>query len=410
VDGKKWPDTGLAKRMVGVLQLAFTPDGRYALAQLDQELLQVWDLTADAGVGHAFNFATPGPSGFRQVPLMHPAPDSRRVALVEADPKVPSLQRGQLSIYRWRLGVYELDTRRRVSGVAGVGVLTAVDWSPDSALIAGAGRRTDPEHGADAGFAFVATAGGQFLLHPTDLPKPATAAALSPDGRTLAVGTGGEVHLYEVRTGRLRHAFQPNAGDVSGLRFHPTGRSLLSESSDGAVFLWDVRGELAKPAEPDAAALDRLWTDLGAENAAPAFRAIRSITAHPAKTLPDLKQRVTLQKRPTAAEIAERVANLSSRLYAERVAAEKELKAMGRIAHPALKAALAADSSAELHARAGRLLATTITPAAVRTTRLVEAVELAGTAEAKALLAAWAAEAGPELAAEAEAALARWPK
>jgi hypothetical protein len=405
VNGKVWPNSELEKRMVGVLQLAFTPDGRYALAQLDQEHLHIWDVTGDESSGDAITFAAPGPSGYRQVPLMHPAPDSKRVALVEADPKSPTLQPG--AEYRWQLGVYALDTRRRASGLSGDGVLTAVDWSPDATRIGGAGR-TGP--GGGVGFAFVATDDGGYLMRPVDLPKPATACAISPDGRTLAVGTAGEVRLYEVRTGHLRHTFRPNAGEVIALRFHPTGRSLLSESSEGVAMLWDVHGELAKPPEPDAAAREQVWADLGADDAAKAFAAIRRAAAHPAKAIPDLKGRVAGQKRPTAAEIAERVANLNSRVYAERATAEKELKAMGRIAYPALKAAVAADSSPELHARANRLLAVTVNPATTRVTRLVEAVEWAGTPEAKALLTAWATEAGPELAAEADAALARWRK
>jgi len=101
---------------------------------------------------------------------------------------------------------------------------------------------------------------------------------------------------------------------------------------------------------------------------------------------------------------------LKSRVFAERNAAEKQLRGMGMIAHPALKVALATDSSPELRERATRLLAVTFTPATVRTTRLVEAVELAGTAEAKALLATWAGNAGPELTAEATVTLRRWRK
>lgn len=410
VDGKEWPDNRLTERMVGVLQMAFTPDGRFALAQLDQEHLHIWDLTGDPNSGEVITFSQPGPSGFRQMPLMHPAPDSKRVALVEADPKVASLNAEEWALYRWRLGVYELDTRRRTGGVSGAGVLTAVDWSSDATRIGGGGRHTGEAAGRAVGFAFVATPDGQFVMPPVDLPGTPTACAVSPDGRTLAVGVANEIRLYEVRTGFLRHTFQPSAGAVSALRFHPHNRLLVSESGDGAAFVWDTRGEPGTVSEPDAAGLDRLWADLDSANGEVAFRAIRLVAAHPTKTLPDLSRRIAGQKRPSDAQIAEAVANLTSRLYAERMKAEKELKAMGRLAYPALKAALASDSSAELHARAARVLAVSVHPAAVRPTRLVEAVEKCGTPEAKALLAAWAKDAGPELAGEAEAALVRWRK
>lgn len=409
VNGKVWPNSELEKRMVGVLQVAFTPDGKYALAQLDQEHLHIWDVTGDEHSGDVITFATPGPSGYRQVPLMHVAPDSKRVALVESDPKMQIVQREAMRFYRWQIGVYTLDTRQRTGGISGAGVLTAAEWSADASLIAGAGRMAAGDDG-DAGFAFVATSNGTFVLSPVELASPATACALSPDCRTLAVGTAGEVRLYEVRTGQLRHTFRPAGGDVLGLKFHPHGAALYSESADGTIYSWDLRGELTKPPEPDTASFNRLWADLTAEDAGKAFAAIRQLAAHPAKALPDLKGRVAGQKRPTAAEIAAKVGQLNSRVYAERAAAEKELKAMGRLAHAALKSAVAADSSPELHARANRLLAVTVTPATLRVTRLVEAVEWAGTAEAKALLTAWATDAGPELASEAEAALARWRK
>lgn len=407
VDGKPWPSTGLEQRMVGVLQLAFTPDGRYALAQLDQEHLHIWDVTGEASGGTAITFATPGPSGYRQVPLMHPAPDSRRVALVEADPKAAGVQRQFLAQLRWRLGVYELDTRRRTGGMGGAGVLTAVDWATDGTRIGGAGRMTGPDSSGEVGFAFVATDDGTFVLPPVELPRPATACALSPDGRTLAVGADGEVQLFEARTGRVRHTFKPDGGSVSALRFHPTGRTLLSETAEGAVLEWDVRGDRAALPEPDAAALDRLWADLDSPDADKAFQAIRLLAAHPARALTFLKGKVAGEVRPSAAEINGRVADLTSRAYAERNAAEARLRAMGMIAHPALKLAMASDPSPELHARAGRLLAATTFPATVRTTRLVEAVELMGTPEARELLAKWVASAGPELTAEATGALRR---
>ena len=364
VNGKEWPDTGLEERMVGVLQLDFTPDGRYALAQLDQEHLHVWDLKAAPSSGNAITFATPGPSGYRQVPLVHVAPDGKRVALVEADPKAPIVAAAAVARYQWRLGVYDLATRNRQAGLSGTGFLTAVDWSADARFVAGAGRRSESE-----GFVFVAAANGKYLMRPTDLPKPATACALSADNRTLAVGVGGEVHSYEVRSGRLRQVFKPEAGNVLAFRFHPADGSLLSESADGAVFQWDVRGTLATHPVPDVAALTRLWADLKADDAAKAFQAVRHLAKHPAVVLPFLSGKVAGQKRPLAQDIQTRVGRLTSRDFTEREKAEKELRAMGRIAWPALKAAVGIDSSPELRARATRLLAVTNGPIGLRTAR-----------------------------------------
>ncbi|MGW2641219.1 nSTAND1 domain-containing NTPase [Streptomyces sp. NPDC001348] len=76
----------------------------------------------------------------------------------------------------------------------------------------------------------------------TDDPT-STRSALSPDGRTLAVGTGRDVNLYDVaagqRTGRLPDV---NGADLS---FGPSGRTLLLsatvDESFPVVRLWDAR-------------------------------------------------------------------------------------------------------------------------------------------------------------------------
>jgi WD40 repeat protein len=61
--------------------------------------------------------------------------------------------------------------------------------------------------------------------------------ALSPDGRTLAVGGYGRfVRLYDVGTGDLLHALDQRAADEQGiLEFTPDGRYLATRDA-----LWDV--------------------------------------------------------------------------------------------------------------------------------------------------------------------------
>ncbi|MGW7253603.1 nSTAND1 domain-containing NTPase [Streptomyces sp. NPDC054834] len=65
-------------------------------------------------------------------------------------------------------------------------------------------------------------------------------SALSPDGRTLAVGTGRYVNLYDVRTGR-RTGRLPDI-EVASLSFGPSGRTLLLAATEiNVTRLWDVR-------------------------------------------------------------------------------------------------------------------------------------------------------------------------
>jgi WD40 repeat protein len=66
-----------------------------------------------------------------------------------------------------------------------------------------------------------------------------TSVAYSPDGKTLASGSG-EIKLWDIATGKEQATLKGHTFSVKSVAFSPDGKTLVSGSEDKTIKLWDV--------------------------------------------------------------------------------------------------------------------------------------------------------------------------
>lgn len=266
----------------------------------------------------------------------------------------------------------------------------AIAFSPDNKTVAEAGFSTIRLKDARTGRE-VRVFGGKQIVAPT--------VHFSPDGKMVLAGKhDGAIRLWDLATGTMLFDFPAHRGAVTALAFSPDGKRLASGSKDTSVLVWNwdyIRREATRAfasREPAStgAPLDSLWNDLAGNDAVKAYDAIQSMARSPAQVVALVKGRVRAVPPVDPRELEKLVDELDNPKYAARLEAERSLEKLGDIAAAAIKKRLAGTPTLEMGRRletlSKKLDAQVVATETLQALRAIEALELIGTPEARAVL------------------------
>jgi WD40 repeat protein len=221
-------------------------------------------------------------------------------------------------------------------------------------------------------------------------PQLLRALAFSPDGRLLAAAGSRreeEVRVWHLASGRELFRFQGGRHSVTSLAFSPDSRLLATAGYDNTALLWDVVKGAPPLSQLSRADLDIFHNHLSNLDGEQAYQAIWKLAAAPKQSVPALRGWLKPSTRPDAKHIARLIAQLDEDAFEKREQARVALEKLAEHAEPALRQALADKPSTELRRQAERLLKHLADererrPAALTVAlRMLEALELIGTAE-----------------------------
>jgi len=380
----------------GVDSLAFSPDAKILASGGSQnaghQLLRFWDVNTGKEIRLAVD---PDP-----VPV---EPDHRGMEGILSVGRVKFSPDGKFlaAACRNNIVIFDAATGRRFAQLIPPKIMDIKDiaFSPDGRSLLSGGQG---DHvGGKYSIHFWELASGKERLTIKAVGAKTYAVAFSPDGRFLAaggtdkhIGIADMVWILDARNGEVIHKFEGHQSWMSQLAFSPDGKRLASGCQDTTILIWDV-ADLPSAHQPQSAKLsagelDQLWSDLAADDAEKAYRAIWKLVAVPRQAVPLLKGRL----KPAVAIDSERasrlIADLDSTSFTAREKAFEDLSRLDDFAEPGLRKKLAAKPSLETRRRIetllGKLQGPVTSAEKLRSLRAVEVLEHIGTPEAKNLL------------------------
>ena len=211
--------------------------------------------------------------------------------------------------------------------------------------------------------------------------------------------------VQEVATGKEIGRLAGHRNLIRTLAFSPDGKTLTSGGDDLTCLVWDVaatvkgahqgRGIDALPSRKSLSKkqLEAAWADLASTDPAIAYRAVSVVRAAPEQMVALLKERVwPVSPLADPEQLMHWIADLDNDSFAVRKKAQHELEGLGEPAIPALRKALADQSSPEVKQRLRNILAAIEpklpihSPEQLRQLRAVQVLESMRTSEARQVL------------------------
>jgi WD40 repeat protein/acylphosphatase len=259
---------GTARFRSGGYMAALSPDGKFVAIINDRSILEK-SILLDAATGKEVRRLWPRTGSLHGVAF---SPDGKRLVVsgdagaqivdVDSGDRIVTLQAG---LRREPFAVaFSTDGKVLAVGPNGLGQETAVtvwetagdkklsEFSPEtdgnvSVALSGdgklaatwgtGGRGNRPEAGVQL---WDVTTGKELRRVKFERTR-VQAAALSPDGRTLAVADGWtQLSTWDTATGKPLRRWAARAAEVALLCFSPDGKMLAADTEDGAVQLWDA--------------------------------------------------------------------------------------------------------------------------------------------------------------------------
>jgi hypothetical protein len=232
--------------------------------------------------------------------------------------------------------------------------------------------------------------------------------AVSPDGRWIGVGHSDKrITLWELASGKRLLELTGHDSGVRDVAFTRDGRGIIG-NADLAPILWTLEPRDVPRVVANA------WQVLAEPDGAKAYWAQWALIKNPPAAVKLLGEQIKpAELALERAQFDKWVAGLDSPRFQVREAAERDLTRAGiKVPVGWLRSAVADSKSDESRARLGRILAEREKPHPQewRLLRAVQALELAGTPEAVALLKSWAAVDGSPVTEASRGAVGRLTK